>query len=128
LQQTVATQAANLRGTNQPQRVNLEYVSANPTGYLHLAHLRQAVIGSALANIYRFLGYPVTREYYINDRGQQIEQLAHSLHHFYLLKQGIASPATQLAYSGTASQEVAAILVDQVGDKFVNLKETDSSQ
>ncbi|CAG8841358.1 12869_t:CDS:1, partial [Racocetra persica] len=47
----------NLRGEDKKIRVNLEYVSANPTGYLHLAHLRQAIIGSTLANVYQFLGY-----------------------------------------------------------------------
>ncbi|CAG8857279.1 1573_t:CDS:1, partial [Gigaspora margarita] len=73
----------NLRGEDKKMRVNLEYVSANPTGYLHLAHFRHAVVGNTLANIYQFCGYQITREYYINDRGGQIASLINSVYYFY---------------------------------------------
>src|SRR6185312_15127788 len=63
--------------------VLLEYVSANPTGYLHLAHFRHAIIGNTLANVYQFLGFQVIREYYINDRGQQINSLVNSVYYSY---------------------------------------------
>jgi len=61
-------------------KVNVEYVSANPTGPLHIGHGRGAVFGDALANLLEFTGYDVTREYYINDAGGQVDQLARSVH------------------------------------------------
>ena len=67
----------------QGQKINIEFVSANPTGPLHLAHARGAVVGDALAALLEFGGYSVTREYYINDAGAQVDTLARSLHHRY---------------------------------------------
>ena len=58
--------------------VNVEYVSANPTGPMHVGHCRGAVFGDALANLLDFTGYKVTREYYINDAGAQVDVLARS--------------------------------------------------
>ena len=60
------------------RRVNVEYVSANPTGPMHVGHGRGAVFGDALANLLAFAGYEVTREYYINDAGAQVDMLARS--------------------------------------------------
>src|SRR5262249_36111218 len=62
----------------QGEKVNVEYVSANPTGPLHVGHGRGAVFGDALANLLAFVGYSVTREYYINDAGAQVDVLARS--------------------------------------------------
>jgi arginyl-tRNA synthetase len=62
------------------ERVNVEYVSANPTGPMHVGHTRGAVFGDALASLMAYVGYDVTREYYINDAGSQIDTLA-KLHH-----------------------------------------------
>ena len=62
-----------------PEKIQLEYVSANPTGPLHVGHGRGAAVGSALANLMKAAGYDVTREYYINDAGNQIENLAASV-------------------------------------------------
>ncbi|MCF6322209.1 MAG: arginine--tRNA ligase [Rhizobiaceae bacterium] len=64
----------------QGKKVNVEYVSANPTGPMHVGHCRGAVVGDALANLLEFAGYDVTREYYINDAGAQIDVLANSLY------------------------------------------------
>ncbi len=64
----------------QGKKVNVEYVSANPTGPMHVGHCRGAVVGDALANLLEFAGYDVTREYYINDAGGQIDVLANSLY------------------------------------------------
>ncbi|WP_455478269.1 arginine--tRNA ligase [Bartonella sp. B10] len=61
------------------KRVNVEYVSANPTGPMHVGHCRSAVIGDVLSNLLQFVGYDITKEYYINDAGGQIEILAHSV-------------------------------------------------
>jgi len=93
--------------------VLLEYVSANPTGYLHLAHFRHAIIGNTLANIYQFLGYQVIREYYINDRGGQIASLVNSIYYFYHQLQGVSPSAgsEKIEYSGRASQEIAQELI-----------------
>ena len=66
------------RGKNLPGKVNVEYVSANPTGPMHVGHGRGAVFGDALANLLAFAGYDVTREYYINDAGAQVDVLARS--------------------------------------------------
>ncbi|WP_455482605.1 arginine--tRNA ligase [Bartonella sp. B35(2025)] len=63
----------------QGKRVNVEYVSANPTGPMHVGHCRSAVIGDVLSNLLQFVGYNITKEYYINDAGGQIEILAHSV-------------------------------------------------
>ncbi len=60
-------------------KVNVEYVSANPTGPMHVGHCRGAVFGDALANMLAFAGYDVTREYYINDAGGQVDVLARSV-------------------------------------------------
>src|SRR5262249_33886322 len=60
------------------EKVNIEYVSANPTGPMHVGHGRGAVFGDALANLLAFVGYEVTREYYVNDAGAQVEALARS--------------------------------------------------
>ncbi|WP_409362094.1 arginine--tRNA ligase [Bartonella heixiaziensis] len=63
----------------QGKRINVEYVSANPTGPMHVGHCRGAVVGDVLSNLLQFVGYNITKEYYINDAGQQIEVLAHSV-------------------------------------------------
>ena len=60
------------------ERVDVEYVSANPTGPMHVGHCRGAVFGDALANLLQFAGYDVTREYYVNDAGAQVDALARS--------------------------------------------------
>src|SRR5690606_31666450 len=62
-----------------PLKVNVEYVSANPTGPMHVGHCRGAVVGDALANLLCFAGYDVTKEYVVNDAGAQIETLARSV-------------------------------------------------
>src|SRR5690606_2179406 len=81
LNETLSREGKNLHGKRKNIHLNLEYVSANPTGYLHLAHFRHAVIGDTLAKVYQFCGYPLTREYYINDRGGQITSLIKSVYH-----------------------------------------------
>ena len=67
-----------IRRSAQGAKVNVEYVSANPTGPLHVAHARGAVVGDALANLLAKAGYAVTKEYYINDAGAQVDKLGQS--------------------------------------------------
>jgi arginyl-tRNA synthetase len=109
--QTLASEGQNFRGEKKNFRLNIEYVSANPTGYLHLAHFRHAVVGNALANIYEFYGYEVVREYYVNDRGGQINSLINSVYYFYHYFQGISLELGEIEYSGKSSQEIAQELV-----------------
>ena len=66
-------------GEEKNIKIDVEYVSANPTGDLHLGHTRGAAIGDAVASLYKKAGYDVTREYYVNDCGNQVEHLGHSL-------------------------------------------------
>ncbi len=66
-------------GKGAGRKVNVEYVSANPTGPMHVGHCRGAVVGDALANLLAFAGFDVTKEYYINDAGAQIDVLARSV-------------------------------------------------
>ena len=82
------------------KKANVEYVSANPTGPLHVGHMRGAVIGDVLANILEFIGYEVTREYYINDGGAQIRSLAHSVYLRYLECHGEVVSFSEGLYPG----------------------------
>ncbi len=97
-------------GGGQP--VNVEFVSANPTGPLHVGHGRGAVLGDATAALLAFTGFDVTREYYINDAGGQIDQLARSIHHRYRMAAGVetAAPGDGL-YPGEYLAPVAETLL-----------------
>lgn len=103
----------NLRGKKKDICLNIEYVSTNPTGYLHLAHFRHAFVGNTLANVYQFCGYEVIREYYINDRGGQITSLINSVYYFYHQLQNITLSSEKIEYVGQSSQEVAQKLIDK---------------
>jgi arginyl-tRNA synthetase len=90
--------------------VNIEFVSVNPTGYLHLGHLRNAVIGDTIANLYNFLGFNVVREYYINDRGNQIEELVKSVLFYYSKYQNLEFKLIdedKLTYNGKAIKDAS---------------------
>lgn len=75
----IITKKDTLSSPGEEKTILLEYASVNPTGQLHLGHARTVVIGDTLANIYQYLGYKVIREYYINDRGQQVNSLINSV-------------------------------------------------
>jgi len=100
------------------QRVNVEYVSANPTGPLHVGHTRGAVFGDALASLLDFAGYDVTREYYINDGGAQVDVLARSVYLRYLeaLGQEVAFPDG--TYPGDYLIPLGEKLKDEKGDSY----------
>jgi arginyl-tRNA synthetase len=76
---TILKEGAYGQGAAKHKKVDVEYVSANPTGDLHLGHTRGAALGDAIANLYAKAGYEVTREYYVNNCGNQVEHLGHSL-------------------------------------------------
>ncbi|WP_294612429.1 arginine--tRNA ligase [uncultured Roseovarius sp.] len=108
----------------QGKRVNVEYVSANPTGPLHVGHTRGAVFGDALASLLDFVGYDVTREYYINDGGAQVDVLARSVYLRYLEAHGKEVAFPDGTYPGDYLIEVGQALKDKVGDAYVDQPES----
>lgn len=107
-------------------KVNVEYVSANPTGPMHVGHCRGAVFGDALSNLLAFAGYDVTREYYINDAGGQVDVLARSAHLRYreALGEDIGSIPEGL-YPGDYLKPVGQALAETHGAAFVDAPEDD---
>ncbi|MHA3914263.1 arginine--tRNA ligase [Halovulum sp. GXIMD14793] len=105
------------------EKVNVEYVSANPTGPMHVGHARGAVFGDALASLLLFAGYDVTREYYINDGGAQVDVLARSVYLRYLEAHGQSVEFPEGTYPGDYLVPLGQALKDKVGDKFVEMGE-----
>ncbi len=102
------------------RRVNIEYVSANPTGPMHVGHGRGAVVGDALAALMAKVGFAVTREYYINDAGAQIDALARSLHHRYREAAGeTEGPPPEGLYPGDYLIETAQVLRARDGKRWL---------
>ncbi|SEN33243.1 arginyl-tRNA synthetase [Sphingomonas gellani] len=100
--------------------VNVEYVSANPTGPMHMGHCRGAVVGDALASLLEFAGHRVTREYYVNDAGGQVDVLARSAHLRYREALGEAIGAIpEGLYPGDYLVPVGQALAEEFGDCFV---------
>jgi len=106
------------------ERVDIEYVSANPTGPMHVGHCRGAVFGDALANLLAFVGYDVTREYYVNDAGAQVEALARSAYLRYreALGEDIGEIPAGL-YPGEYLKPVGQALAAQYGPSLINFPE-----
>jgi arginyl-tRNA synthetase len=100
-------------------KVNVEYVSANPTGPLHVGHTRGAVFGDALASMLDFAGYDVTREYYINDGGAQVDVLARSVYLRYLEAHGQEVAFEDGTYPGDYLIAVGQALKEKVGDSYL---------
>ncbi|WP_439117886.1 arginine--tRNA ligase [Nereida ignava] len=105
------------------KKINVEYVSANPTGPLHVGHTRGAVFGDALASLLAYAGYDVTREYYINDGGGQVDVLARSVYLRYLEAHGQQVAFEDGTYPGDYLIEVGIALKDKVGDAYVDQPE-----
>ncbi|MGB0798085.1 MAG: arginine--tRNA ligase [Planktomarina sp.] len=105
------------------KRVNVEYVSANPTGPLHVGHTRGAVFGDALASLLDFAGFDVTREYYINDGGAQVDVLARSVYLRYQEAHGQDVAFPDGTYPGDYLVEVGEALKAKVGDDYLNKDE-----
>jgi arginyl-tRNA synthetase len=103
------------------KRVQVEFVSVNPTGPLHVGHGRGAVLGSTLANILTAVGYAVEREYYINDMGNQITNFGRSLYARY--QQGLGKEAAMPpdGYQGSYVMDLAREMVQEQGDRFLSL-------
>ncbi|MBL8566935.1 MAG: arginine--tRNA ligase [Hyphomicrobiaceae bacterium] len=113
-------------GIGHGQRVNVEYVSANPTGPMHVGHCRGAVFGDALANLLAFAGYDVTREYYINDAGSQVDVLGRSAYLRYreALGEDIGEIPAGL-YPGDYLKPVGAALAQRYGKSLLGKDESE---
>lgn len=111
----------NYGRAQQGKYINVEYISANPTGYLHIGHGSNAAVGSSLSAILKFAGNRVDQEYYVNDGGIQMEILGAStfIRYQQLLGKKVSLPSA--AYHGVEIIDVAKLLVQAVGDKYLNL-------
>jgi len=103
---------------NKNFRVNVEFVSANPTGVLHIGHARGAAYGDSLCRILKKAGYDVTREYYINDAGNQVNNLAKSIYYRYLELLGEKIELTEDMYHGDDIIEIAKEVLNEKGDFY----------
>ena len=102
------------------QKINIEFVSANPTGPIHVAHMRGAVLGDVLASILNSVGHKVTREYYVNDAGSQIKILGKSLYKRYQELFSINIKIEDSEYPGNYLIEIAKEIKKLDGDKWIN--------
>ena len=105
-------------------RVNVEYVSANPTGPMHMGHCRGAVVGDALSSLLEFAGHDVTREYYINDAGGQVDTLARSAHLRY--REALGEDIGEIPegyYPGEYLKPIGEYLAQELGDKYKDAPE-----
>ncbi|MFL6830440.1 MAG: arginine--tRNA ligase [Sphingomicrobium sp.] len=108
------------------ERVNVEYVSANPTGPLHMGHCRGAVVGDSLARILEAAGFRVTKEYYVNDAGAQVDTLARSAHLRY--REALGEDIGEIGegfYPGDYLKPVGTLLAAQHGDRYVAAPEAE---
>ncbi len=112
--------------SGEGKSIDVEFVSANPTGDLHLGHARQAALGDSICRLLNAAGYKVTREYYINDAGNQIHNLALSLkaRYYELLGREVELPAD--GYHGQDVKDIAQTLVDEVGDKYLDKEDEET--
>ena len=111
-------------GIGNAEKVNVEYVSANPTGPMHVGHCRGAVFGDAMCSLLQFAGYDVTREYYINDAGAQVDVLARSAYLRYREALGEdIGPIPEGLYPGDYLKPVGQALVKEQGDRLLSMPE-----
>ncbi len=105
--------------------VNVEYVSANPTGPMHMGHCRGAVVGDALASLLEFAGHTVIREYYVNDAGGQVDVLARSAHLRYREALGETITIPEGLYPGDYLVGIGQELAAEYGDRYVDASEAE---
>ncbi|GAA0407465.1 arginine--tRNA ligase [Paenibacillus motobuensis] len=110
------------------QKVQMEFVSANPTGSLHLGHARGAAVGDALCNVLDFAGYKVTREYYINDAGNQVVNLCKSIEARYLQELGQDAEMPEDGYYGEDIKGFAKELVAEQGNALMSMSPEERTQ
>ncbi|MGG1397017.1 arginine--tRNA ligase [Bacillus salipaludis] len=107
------------------QKIQVEFVSANPTGDLHLGHARGAAVGDSLSNILAKAGYDVSREYYINDAGNQINNLAKSVEARYFQALGLEKEMPEDGYHGEDIINIGKKLAEQFGNKYAEVDEAE---
>lgn len=118
------------QGGTRSRKINVEYVSANPTGPLHVGHCRGAVVGDALSNLLAKAGYDVTKEYYINDAGAQVQALARSVYVRYLEALKLSPEAYietvpgGMQYGGAYLIPIGEALADKYGDEYAETPES----
>ena len=105
------------------QKIQVEFVSANPTGDLHMGNARGAAIGDSLASVLDMAGFEVEREYYINDAGNQIDKFARTLNSRYLTACGVDNEFPEDGYPGADLKELMEQLYSEIGDKYVHISE-----
>ena len=110
----------NIRDFGKNEKICLEFVSANPTGYLHVGHGRGAAYGDSLARIMRKVGYDVHKEHYVNDAGNQIINMAYSVYERYKELFGFHIEMKEDYYFGKEIIQVAEEIKDEYGDRFLN--------
>jgi arginyl-tRNA synthetase len=113
-------------GVGADRKIQVEFVSANPTGPLHVGHGRGAAVGDVLANLLAAVGFRVEREFYVNDAGTQVEMLARSVLVRYQEGWSVDAALPEGGYQGEYVRELAARLRDAYGDKFLALPEHES--
>jgi arginyl-tRNA synthetase len=119
-------EAYGLSKIGNNERVNVEYVSANPTGPMHMGHCRGAVVGDSLARLLEAAGFRVTKEYYVNDAGAQVDVLARSLHMRY--REALGDEIGEIPdglYPGDYLVPVGTALAAEFGDRYVNALESE---
>ena len=107
----------------QGEKIQVEFVSANPTGELHMGNARGAAIGDSLAAILGKAGYQVEREFYVNDAGNQIEKFANTLNALYLMELGYEAEFPEDGYHGADLPVLIKKLVAEIGDKYMKVEE-----
>ena len=110
-------------GMGEGRKVNVEYVSANPTGPMHMGHCRGAVVGDALAGLLEFAGHRVTKEYYVNDAGAQVDVLARSVHMRYREALGESITIPEGLYPGEYLKPVGERFAKVFGPKYADAPE-----
>jgi arginyl-tRNA synthetase len=112
-------------GIKRKEFYNIEFVSANPTGLLHIGHARNAAIGDVLSNIWKMYGITVNKEYYINDGGNQINNLGVSLLVRYKQCLGVQAEMPLDAYHGQEIIPIAKELISEIGDRYIDVSQDD---
>lgn len=115
-------EGATLESISKPreERIQIEFVSSNPTGPLTVGHCRQAVLGDVLAALYRNLGYDVFTEYYFNDEGRQMKVMAKTLWARYMQQLGHDVPTPEEGYKGDYLIDIAEGIADELGEKYTD--------
>jgi arginyl-tRNA synthetase len=112
--------------TGRGQRLQVEFISANPTGPLHVGSARNAVLGDTLASVLEASGYRIQREYYVNDTGTQVRLFAETLYRRYLQAWGREAPLEDHHYQGAYMVEMAEALRAKYGDRFLTMSEEEA--